>query len=401
MANRKLTAAGLEVKTEDEVRQDLVDAIHASSKFGAVANTAANKVLGQIVDLHAASISEQDDMIQAVYDAFNLTAASGVQLENLVAIRGLTRKQATPSTVTLTLGGTPSTVVGAGKRSRIQGGTLWGVDADATIGGGGTVDAAATCEVDGPEEAAATAIDTIVDAVSGWTSVTNAADATAGTAEETDAELRLRFARSFATGNCTDHAIRAAVEAISGVTHATCISNRELATDANGIEGKAFRVVVWPTLSSSIEQEVAEAIFKSQPAGIKPDGAEDFTVQDDRGYDQPSRFSYATQLELYLTANVTKGASYPSGGDDLVKAALLAYGNGAHNPGANVRPDRFEAICQLGYTPLDIEAIPGVDEIEVLAKVGSAPGSGDTGMITVSLLEIARFDTTRISVVST
>jgi uncharacterized phage protein gp47/JayE len=399
MANRQLTAAGLEVKTEDEVRQDLVDAIHASAKFGAKANTGANRALGQAVDVHAASISEQDDMIQAVYDAFNLNNSSGVQLDNLVALRGMTRKAATPSTSTLTLGGTPSTVIAAGKRSRIPDGTLWGLDSPATIGGGGTVDAASTCTTTGPEEAAATAINTIFDAVSGWTSVTNAADAIAGTAQETDAELRLRFARSFALGgSATDHAIRAAIEAIAGVTHATVISNRDPDTDGNGIPGHAFRSIVWPTLSASIELQVADAIFKTQPAGIRPDGAEEFTVTDNQTYDQPVRFSYATEQQLYLTANITAGPAYPAAGDTLVAAALLAFGNGMHDPGINVRPDQFEAICQLGYIPLNIEAIPGIDEIEVLAKIGGAPGAGDTGMITISLLDIARFDSGRITV---
>ena len=64
-------------------------------------------------------------------------------------------------------------------------------------------------------------------------------------------------------------------------------------------------------------------------------------------------------------------------------------------------PDRLEGICQLGYAPLSIDQIPGIREITVTAKIGSAPGGGDTGAITITLTQIARADTSRTTVNST
>lgn len=392
MGTREITAAGLTVKTTDEVRDDLRDAIHGSSEFGEDTSVGSSSVLGQILDVHAASISDLDDLAQAVYDAFNLDNAEGVSLDNLAALVGLTRKAATYSTATLTLGGTPTTVIAAGKRARVPDGTIVALDAEATIGGGGTVDAAATATETGPLEAAAGSITEIVDAVSGWDTVTNAEDATEGTNVETDEELLARRERSLAVGgNCTDQAIRANLEALPDVTSASVISNRTLITDAYGIPGKAFLAVLWPT--GLDEDRIAETIWLSMPAGIRPHGDEELTITDDQGYEQTVRFSYATEQEIYLVANVTTETGYPVGGDDLVKAALLNFGN-THRPGQDVQPDYFEGYCLFDSD----DRVTGIAAITVLAKIGGAPGAGDTDPIPIDLTDIADFDSSRITV---
>lgn len=392
MATRELTAAGLTVKTTDEVRDDLRDAVHGSSEFGEETSVGSSSVMGQIIDVHAASISDLDDMAQAVYDAFNLDAAEGVSLDNLAALVGLVRKAATYSTVILTLGGTPTTVIPSGSRARVPDGTIVALDAEATIGGGGTVDAAATATETGPLEAAAGSITEIVDAVSGWDTVTNAEDATLGTNVETDEELLARRERSLAVGgNCTDQAIRANLEALPDVTSASVISNRTLVTDSYGIPGKAFLAVLWPT--GLDEERVAETIWLSAPAGIRAHGDEEYVITDDQDYQQTVRFSYATPQEVYLVANVTTKTGYPLDGDDLVEIALLNHGN-TFRPGQNVEPDYFE-----GYVLYDSDdQVEGIAAITVLAKIGGWPGAGDDAPISIDLTDIADFDSARIQV---
>lgn len=394
---RSLTAAGLQVKTLDEIRKDIQDKIHGSSEWGTNENVGPDSGLGQIIDAVAEEVVELDDMAQAVYDAYRPDSAEGVQLDDTCAYTGATRKSATYSTVTVTLTGTPTTPIPAGTRYRVPSGPIFATDEDVEVGGGGTVDAASTCTETGPKEAAAGSVTEIVDAISGIDSVTNAEDAVRGTDVEKDVELRVRRENDIALpGSSTDQALRANLEELPDVQHATVISNRELETDSNGIPGKSFRSVLWPA-SGLDEDRIALTIWDHMPTGIRPDGTVEKTITDDQDQSVPVRWSYATVREIYLIADVTPGASYPVTGDDLLKAALLTYGN-AHRPGDDVRPDRFEAVPQLGYAPLEIDEIPGIDEITVRAKIGDWPGSGDTGKITIALTEIARFDSARIQV---
>lgn len=394
MGDRKVDENGLTVKTLPEIRDDLANAVHTSSEFGAEANVGSDSPAGQLIDVHAESISTQDELAQSVYDSTEADNAEGAHLDGVCALcPGITREDATYSIVTLTLSGTPSTIIPAGSRARVPNGPQFAIDEDATIGGGGTVNAAATCTEAGAFEAAATSIKEIVDPISGWTGVTNALDADQGQPVEADPDFRLRRERSFhLAGNGTDLALRADLEQLPDVVHATVISNRTGVTDSNGIPPGGFRPVIWPTTGVD-EEQVVNTIFDHMVSGAYPDGDEEFTVTDEQGYEQPVRFSYATELEVYLEAQITTKLGYPTNGNDLVKAALLAYGN-THRPGDDIEPDHFE-----GYVLFSDDKVSGISAITVLAKIGSAPGSSDTAPIPLALTEIGTFDSTHISVV--
>lgn len=390
---RGVDATGLTVQTLAETRQKMVDDVHASSEFGPEVPTGPETPEGQIIGVVATQISELDELAQALYDTRDPDNATGGPLDNIGAYSGAVRKDGTYSTAVGTLGGTPYTFIAAGKRCRVPDGPLFALDVEATIGAGGTVDAAVTCTEEGPNEAAAGSITEIVDAVSGWNTVTNAEDADWGTNDESNPEFRDRRESSFALGgNCTDPAIRAKMEAIAGVTHATCISNRTSET-VDGIRGHGFMVVLWPTGLDG--PAVAEALWPCVATGGDPNGDEEYNVTDDQDQTQVMRFQYAEEKLLYLHAEVTEKTGYPSTGDDLVKAALLALGN-THRPGDDVEPDYFE-----GYVLYSADKVAGIAAITVTAKIGGVPGSGDTDPIPIALTEIARFDSTRITVTST
>jgi hypothetical protein len=393
MATAELTAAGLIVKRIDEIRTDLREAILASSQFGAGTNVGDDSAIGQILDAIATQLGELHELLQAVYDSFNVDNAEGTALDNLAGLSGVIREAATFSTAVLTLGGTPATVIPAGSQAQVPETTKYfALDEDATIGGGGTVDAQATATSSGPVEAAAGSITEITTPVSGWDTVTNAADATLGEDEETDSEYRERLSASFSIGGTsTDHAIRARVEQLADVSAAVCISNRSLVTDANGIPGTAFRVVVWPDTADG--PTIAEEIWgpAGMPAGIYSDGDEEYSVTDAQGYAQIVRFSFATELEIYWDITVTSNADYPADGDDLVEAAVLAYGNGL-----SVNED----VLPIGAINEIYDNVPGVDHLVVLVAAGAPPGGGDTDPVDVGLTQISDHDSTRITVTS-
>jgi hypothetical protein len=400
-----LDATGLTVLRTEDVRTNLAEAVQSSSQFGPDTPVGPDSLVGQIIDATSQQIGLTYELMQAVYDAGDPSAAAGVVLDAIADARGLTREPSTASTVTLTLGGVAATVIAAGSRVRVDGGPIFALDAAATIGGGGTVSAEATCSETGSSEAVAGTVTTIVDAVAGWTSATNPADAAIGSAEETDAALwlRIRDSRSI-LGNGTVPAIRSRVAALATVDYAVVLTNRTLVTDANGLPGKSYRVLVWPDdLTSAEEDELAEAIWNAgEPAGIYCDGTETRTVTDEQGNSETIRWSYATDVRTYwdltLEIDTDPGVdAYPVDGDDLVAAAIVAYG-ATLGVGRDVLPVRAAGYVVNGYTDDSgtvIPGVPGIRTVTLLVDRTSSPATGTpvviaaTEISTTALADVA------------
>jgi hypothetical protein len=372
----------------------MVEDILASSEFGADAQTGADKVLGQIIDPAADRIGEVYELNQAQYDAWDPDAAEGVQLDNLGALRGVEREPATKSTATVTCGGTPSTVIPNGSRVQVPGGAVFSIAGPITIGGGGTVDGTATAINTGPQEAAAGSITEIVDTVTGWDTVTNAADAAIGRDIESDLAYRLRQAESqSAPGTSTDSALQAALVALDDITAANVISNRELDTDANGTPGKAFLSVIWPDSGVDLAR-VAETIWTNLPTGIKSWGTDHvFNVTDSQGKTQVIRFDDATQVNIWWEVDVTTEAGYPSNGDQLVEDAILEYGQDLL-VGADVDP--IKGARFIVDPTLNDFFVPGVKHLVI--RVGKVVSPTGTIPVSIAGTEISAHASARVTV---
>jgi len=383
-----LDGTGLQVLRTEDVRDNLVEAILGSTEFGADAQTGADKALGQIIDAPAPGVGDVYELIQACYDAWNVDNAEGVHLDNLCRLTGITRMPATYSTATLTLTGTPATTVPAGSRARVLGGAIFALDADATIGGGGTVDAAATATETGPLEASAGSITTIVDAVAGWTGVTNAADAEIGTDIETDTALRRRRRATLARGgSCTDQAARGALEALEDVTAAVVISNRSHSVDSYGYPPHSRTCVVHP--STAAPAGIARAIWDHLSGGLYSNGDQDAVIEMVNADPMTVRWYWAAPVEIWWEVDITKGTAYPTNGDDLVEAAVLSYGNNL-SVGDNVLP--------IGAIDSIFDNVPGISHIVV--RVGRTVSPVGTVPVTVAINEVSEHDSTRITVAS-
>jgi hypothetical protein len=370
----------------------MVEAILASSQFGADAQVGSDKVLGQILDVAADPIGQCYETIQSLYDGFDPDGAIGTLLENIAGLTGLTRQVATYSTATLTLGGTPGTVIAAGKRSRVPDGGIFALNEDATIGVGGTVDAAATCTTAGAVEAAAGSITEIVDAVSGWTSVTNAAEATEGDPIETDTALRTRRESTFsAGGSCIPMSLAAALERLDFVTSANVISNDTSAT-VDGVPAHSFRTVIYPTITDADDLEtIAQTIWLHKPAGIESYGTDkSATVTNAYDYSYTVKWDWATTLTMHANIAITVGSDYPATGDALVKAAIEAWGDALGLAG-----DAHNA----GLIAAVMAAVPGI-QVFTTAQVKEAAGAY-ANSYDVDSDEITSWDTANITVVST
>lgn len=202
-----------------------------------------------------------DELGQAAYNSKDPNKAKGVDLNIICSLTGTIRSQGTPSNVELTLGGTPGTVIIAGRQveSRVDG-SRWRIDTNVTIGGG-TVTVNATCTTNGATQADIGTLTRIVNVVGGWQTVTNSTVATPGTNRQNDASLRLERAKAVARpGNAQVDNMLGEIFAVSGVRRAVIYENDTDVTDANGLPEHS----VAPIVDGGTDAAVALAIFRKR-----------------------------------------------------------------------------------------------------------------------------------------
>jgi len=272
----------------------------------------------------------------------------------------------------------------------------------------GSVDALAVDT--GPLPAIAGTVTNIVTPVTGWTGVHNFEDATLGDANETDEELRNRRELSLnIVGAGVDWAIRSKLLELNDVDYVLVISNRSslplavMPPPALPIPAHAFETIIYPDLAvQTYRDQIAQTIFYLQPAGIQAYGTTVFDVLDGQGVTQQVACTFATELDMYILAVVVTDSApatltpYPVDGDTQVAAAVLAEGQ-ALGVGDDVLNWKFIS---------SLDSIVGIIDVDVYIREGSAPpypavDPAYQANISVSVREIAKFDSSRVVVEST
>jgi len=345
----------------------------------------------------APELADIYDLDAALYQGCDPDSAEGVQLDNIATLAGITREPATRSTGIFEATGTPATVLAVGKRARIPGGEMVRITAEATIPGGGVADVNYEAVDAGPLGFGIGSITEIVDAVFGWVSVDNAAEANEGDPEESDSLLRARIARSkAAAGNSTDSAIRARIEDLDDVEAAAAVSNRTLVTDGNGTPGKTLWIVIDPSTVDADELAlIVETIWgpAGLPSGIATRGAQQGTVTDNQGYVQIFYWDWATEVRTWITATLTMDADYPAGGDALVKDAIVAWGQSNLSLAGTINPQPIDTAVDL--------AVPGIAKLVITLSITAPPGGGDDDPIPLAINQRAAIAIGDVSVVAT
>jgi hypothetical protein len=340
-----LLDSGLVPMRQEDIEDAIDAAIDVAPTLGENLNTDAESPAGQIKIIMAAALAQ----VWAAAEQINagIMQASGVQLDNLVQIFRVSRNPATSSTVALTLNGTPATLIPAGSQVRLTSlNELFALDADATIGGGGTVVGNFTAVNTGPIQALAGSAWSIATPVAGWTSVSpNALDAVRGRNVETDGQLRARALQILtSSGGTSVDQLRAAILRLDNVTECVVIENDSRYVDGDGREPHSFEVVV----RGGDDQEIADTIWAHAPAGILSDTTVPLasqvtaTVVDENGDSQTITFSRPEEVNVWIEVDYTPiNSRFPTDGEDTMLQALLDLG----------------ATLQIGdgLSPLDVQ----------------------------------------------
>lgn len=357
-------STGLQVQGLTEIREETREELQAKPAFGTDVKTGPDSRVGQIIDVNAEREAIIQERLDEVNEQFNPQAAEGTQLENVTSITGTTRELATFSTVRLNIVGGIGATYPIGNRFRIPGQTTnWALDRELILDGAGLGNELASADVAGAEEALATTIDEIVDAVGGHISVTNVLAAEEGKAQQSDSGLRVAREKQLNFGgSARDDAIAARLEALDDVDAAAVISNRGLDPNAKGQPGKSFRAIVTP--STADKARVAVSIFETMPSGIRPDGLEVVNVTNSQGQTTPVRFDFASLLEIHARIRYIKNLSFPSTGEADIAQATRDFDNGL-SIGDDVLPDKLATFI--------FGRVPGIDHLIIEIKKGATP----------------------------
>lgn len=445
----QLTEQGLVIDTFADIRASINEDLRA--EYGPETDLSDGSVAGTFVAAVARSDADREELIQAVNSATDPDAATGAALDAVCAITGTQRDPATPSKVTLTLVGDDATVVAVGSQASIpatgaifetlaegtmaeldewQPDTVYAEDDRVFLDGnsfvaleGGTsassggpelvdpedpyaeildgsvtwmwigegqavVDVESQCTETGPTVGTSKTITEIETPVSGWNNVINLLDADLGTLLESDEALRIKREDELARpGTSTQDAIRAELLEVEGVTAATVFANR---TDAevDGMPPHSIEALV----QGGEDQDIWDRLWEVIPAEADTVGDEEGVVTDSQGTEHTMRFSRPEELLIYVDIELDVDEDlYPEDGDDQVKEAIVAYGDGLPT-GRDVRASGISAAI--------FAAVPGVLDV-TLVEIGTAPSPSSSVTIPVSLRQLALYDTSRITVAST
>jgi|GEM_PF-2549316 len=349
-------------------------------RFGADRDTAHETPDGMMVDWAAEAVVLMLEAGESTYNAQFFDTVQGASLDLWMADRLFARRPALASTVTLTLSGTPGSVVPAGSRVRhAVAQSSWATDADATIGAGGTVDAVFTCATTGPLEASAGSAWVIETVIAGWASASNVAAAAPGRLIESDAAFKARYRTAIQLG-----AMGRALLKLDGVDTVAIFENDTDTPDP------LYNRTHWveALVVGGDDQEVADTVWRYKPKGTGTVGDSSMTELIS-GDGNPVAYSRGTEQDTWLTVEITAGEGFDTSTADYLRDELVAWANKAHAHGDDVAPDLFRGeIARL---------VPG--RFSVAITVGaSAPPSGTAGILTVSDRTVARFDASRTSV---
>ena len=379
---------GLHMPTYDDRMEDLCSAYR--SIFGQDAELDPAVPDYQLLSVLAKALDDTAALVLAAYNARNPAYARGQSLDLLLPQYGLTRRGATYSEVVLTASGIAGTVIPAGSVVSDTYGRLWNTETAATIGSDGTVEVTAMSVQPGTVYASAGMVNSIVSAIGGWTSVTNAAASTMGSAEETDAEVRSRI-RTSLSGKSVEvmDALREALAAIQYILKVKVVENSSNSTDANGIPAHSIAVVA----QGGSSDEIARTIYRKKAPGIGTAGTTSVQVTDEQGGTHTISFYRASVQACSPTITVVARSGFnESAVREAIQDAVLDYIN-TLGIGVSLNVPYLYKVCYDAAPELASTfairsisvAVAGTSYTETVTPAWNKMLATTTGMITVSV----------------
>jgi len=250
------------------------------------------------------------------------------------------------------------------------------------------IDVLAAATATGAVKAPSGTLTVIETPVTGWESCTNALDEITGAVIESDPDFRLKRVEEIATaGRSTINAIIARLGKVENVKEVFVFENDTDIVDVDGRPPNSLDIVV----QDGDDQEIADAILDSKAGGITLIGDVTKISYDSKGFAKTMKYSRPTVVPIYVELDLTVDSNeYPADGEDQVKAAIVAWGDGL-----GIGKD----IIVHGSNSLEASfgSVPGITDIVI--RVGKTAGPTLEDNIVIEPREISDFDTSLITIV--
>jgi hypothetical protein len=328
-----LTQAGLAIESNPNLVAFLISALQ--SIYGTGINVDSNSPDGQLIQIFAQCDEDVLELLLATYNLAAVPTAYGTRLDQLVALNGLARQQGTFTlaqvvvtiTVAQTIPGLDQTAVTPFTVSDTAG-NQYQLNTSYVAGAPGTPTLTFQAVTIGQVQTSANTITNIVTSTLGITTVNNpsvAADII-GINEETDAQLKVRHARSFniaSTG--PSDAMEGALKNVPGVVDAYVVENNTGAT-VNTIPPYS----VWAIVNGGNVTLIGLAIYSKKAPGCNMKGSQTYTVTRVNGALFTVQWDNAISQTLYVKFSIIwRGAAAMSNADiqtALSKALVYKLG---------------------------------------------------------------------------
>ena len=374
----------------------------------------------QFVNLCCDELSAIWAVMNAAYDQFDPMKATGPMLSSLVQLNGITRKLGEPSIVIIRFTGSPGVYIPAGTRvTDADEKCIWKTQEEATVPSGGFVDVTCYSQENGAFNFNSGTINVLMDTISNITAVVNPSSSTAGSANESDIDLRRRRAKSTETpSQGLAQSIYGSIVALDGVDYCKIITNRTMETDSYGIPRKSVAIVVQveDRDNEDLKLAIAKAIFlraglgeEFYAPGVEGDGSfQQVLIRDVFSQITPIRFIYPAEIPIYMEVIVSdlEDSSLPDDYETQIRTNIIAFAkNGVEGLGLSI--DSTSSFDDYGFPPGDdvvvsrlYTAINAVRGCKVNSlKIGLSEETLATDNIEIDWFQIASFLADNITVI--
>jgi hypothetical protein len=331
----ELDDSGLTIDTTAALVSEMLAELR--TEFGLDFLTSDTAQIVKLLKVFARRTASAQSLLQNVLDALSLGQATGTQLVRLCELNGTDRLPATRSSIPMRALGVSTTVIGDKRvRSNVTN-AVFRIPVGTAISVSGFVTFTAIAETTGDVQAFIDDTWTIVDAVTGWQAVTATADYTAGSPQETEEALRVRAEQAArSNARATEPAVREALAAITGMTSADGIFNRQpIAVD--GVPAFTVEPILDGTFTA---QDVGLALYNTLGETTPMSGSTTVSVSTPTGGTFVAAYTQVEALRVLFQITLdTTGAEVDLDLDYVARAtnAVVAYANSLTR-GLNVSP---------------------------------------------------------------
>lgn len=339
----QITEQGLQTTSRNEILEYLITQfknIYGDDAYVEVGTEDYN-MLSALADM----FNDMGMVAVDVSQGFNLSTATGFQLDNIATIfyNTVNRNPASYSTVTLQLSGVPGTTIVNGQVRDNLGG-IWNLTSPVTIGSLGTANVLATYSQSGAyyiTENQISGFNSILTPVSGWTDVVNPSASTVGSNVENDASFRYRLAVKAQGQSLTVlNSLYSNLTSIPNLPYAMIWENDTSSplsytnVSLSNIPEHSLCISVYGDFTQVTEQTIAEAIYNYKGSGVGTyapsggTGSTSYTITNELGTAQPINFVKAVSNAIPVNITLQKlSTTSPDVSTELETAITTAVQN--------------------------------------------------------------------------